>query len=98
MRIIAFVIPALVACAADDETAVLSPPNAEPLAGCAIACHGADTSNAPPKSVSGATATTATAVGAHQVHLTASPAWHRTLVCADCHVVPDTTGAPGRCS
>ena len=26
-------------------------PNDEPLAGCAMACHGADSSNAPPKSI-----------------------------------------------
>jgi len=72
-----------------------TPPNAEPLAGCAMACHGADSSNAPPKSVSGATDTSSTAVGAHQQHLNPSPAWHAKVDCADCHVVPATVDAPG---
>jgi len=71
------------------------PPNADPQAGCALACHGADVSNAPPKSISGATDTTSTAVGAHQAHLVASPAWHHRVDCADCHVVPDRVDAPG---
>lgn len=86
----------LVACIGDinaiqDER----PPNADPLAGCAIACHGADISNAPPRSLGGATETTAIAVGAHQAHLVASPAWHHKVECADCHVVPDRVDAPG---
>jgi hypothetical protein len=73
----------------------LDPPNTDPLAGCSLACHGDDTSNAPPKSVANLTDTTATAVGAHRAHLVASPAWHRAVECADCHVVPETIGAPG---
>jgi predicted CxxxxCH...CXXCH cytochrome family protein len=76
-------------------TADQTPPNADPLSGCSIACHGDDTSNAPPKSVSGATDTTATPVGAHQAHLIASPTWHHKVECADCHVVPATVDAPG---
>jgi predicted CxxxxCH...CXXCH cytochrome family protein len=75
----------------DDEI----PPNADPLTGCAISCHGADTNNAPPRSVSGVTDTTAVAVGAHQAHLVASPTWHHKVECVDCHVVPQTVGAPG---
>jgi predicted CxxxxCH...CXXCH cytochrome family protein len=60
-----------------------------------MACHGADTSNAPPKSLGGATETTSTAVGAHQAHLVASPSWHLAVKCADCHVVPSEVGSPG---
>lgn len=71
------------------------PPNADPLNGCSLACHGTDTSNAPPRSISGTTETTAVAVGAHQAHLVASPAWHLKVECADCHVVPQTVDAPG---
>ena len=72
-----------------------SPPNADPQAGCASACHGADTNNAPPRSVSGVMATTARPVGAHQAHLVASPSWHRKVECGDCHVVPPSVDAPG---
>ncbi|HEX5061561.1 MAG TPA: CxxxxCH/CxxCH domain-containing protein [Kofleriaceae bacterium] len=70
-------------------------PNDEPLAGCAMACHGADSSNAPPKSISGATDTTSVGVGAHQSHMLAAPTWHRKVDCADCHVVPTDLGSPG---
>jgi predicted CxxxxCH...CXXCH cytochrome family protein len=73
----------------------VTPPNADPQAGCAIACHGDDVSNAPPRSVSAGTATTARAVGAHRAHLVASPAWHHAVACADCHVVPAAVGDPG---
>jgi predicted CxxxxCH...CXXCH cytochrome family protein len=72
-----------------------APPNSDPLAGCAMACHGTDTSNAPPKSLGGATDTSSTAVGAHQAHLVASPSWHLAVSCADCHVVPSEVGSPG---
>jgi predicted CxxxxCH...CXXCH cytochrome family protein len=72
-----------------------APPNAEPLAGCAMSCHGSDTTNAPPKSISGATGTSAVAVGAHQQHLTPASPWHRSVECADCHVVPTEIGSPG---
>src|SRR4051812_49394754 len=88
----------LVGCgfqAGDSTGSDMMPPNADPQEGCAIACHGADTSNAPPKSISGVTATTARPVGAHQAHLVASPAWHRAVECGDCHVVPATVDAPG---
>ncbi|HEY5920279.1 MAG TPA: CxxxxCH/CxxCH domain-containing protein [Kofleriaceae bacterium] len=71
------------------------PPNSEPLAGCALSCHGSDTSNAPPKSISGSTETSATSVGAHQQHLDPASTWHRKVQCADCHVVPSDVNAPG---
>jgi predicted CxxxxCH...CXXCH cytochrome family protein len=73
----------------------VAPPNFDPLLGCAFSCHGSDTSNAPPKSIMGATDTSAVAVGAHQQHLDPSPTWHRRVECADCHVVPDQVAAPG---
>jgi predicted CxxxxCH...CXXCH cytochrome family protein len=79
----------------DGTSADLSPPNADPQAGCSSGCHGADTSNAPPRSISGVTATTGRGVGAHQAHLAASPSWHLQVACSDCHVVPATVGAPG---
>ena len=72
-----------------------APPNADPQAGCAIGCHGTDTSNAPPKSISGAMETTAVAVGAHQAHMNAAPTWHLKVECSDCHVVPAEVGSPG---
>lgn len=72
-----------------------APPNADPQAGCALACHGTDNSNAPPKSIAGATDTTAVAVGAHQAHMNPSPTWHLRVACADCHVVPADVGSPG---
>lgn len=72
-----------------------APPNAEPLAGCAMSCHGGEASNAPPKSISGATDTSAVAVGAHQQHLDPASAWHRKVECADCHVVPSDVSSPG---
>ncbi|MBZ0234485.1 MAG: CxxxxCH/CxxCH domain-containing protein [Deltaproteobacteria bacterium] len=75
----------------DDE----APPNADPLLGCSLGCHGTDSSNAPPRSVSGQTDTTAVGVGAHQAHVDVAPTWHRKIECADCHVVPATLGAPG---
>ncbi|HWU88409.1 MAG TPA: CxxxxCH/CxxCH domain-containing protein [Kofleriaceae bacterium] len=71
------------------------PPNADPQAGCAIGCHGTDSSNAPPKSISGATETTSVAVGAHQQHLNVAPTWHRQIACVDCHVVPAEVDSPG---
>jgi len=78
-----------------DSPPVNPPPNAEPLLGCAIDCHGDDNSNAPPKSMSGATETTSIAVGAHRAHLTVASAWHRPVVCGDCHTVPAAVEAPG---
>lgn len=96
MRVAVFVLAlGMFACVGSIDSGDQSPPNADPLAGCATSCHGADSSNAPPRSVSGTVDTTATAVGAHQAHLVASPAWHHKVECADCHAVPDRVEAPG---
>lgn len=85
----------LASCVGGIETSEVAPPNAEPLLGCALACHGAETSNAPPKSISGATDSGSKAVGAHQQHLNPSPSWHQRVACADCHVVPTEIASPG---
>ena len=58
----------------------------EPAQNC-IACHGNVDNAAPPADPSGNTATSAPGVGAHQQHLGIS-AWHATLACAECHIVP----------
>jgi predicted CxxxxCH...CXXCH cytochrome family protein len=71
------------------------PPNREPQAGCAAACHGNDVSNAPPKSLSGVTETTAVGVGAHATHLSKASTWHAPILCSDCHVVPADVNSPG---
>ncbi|MBS1124636.1 MAG: cytochrome family protein, partial [Deltaproteobacteria bacterium] len=71
------------------------PPYAETNAGCASGCHGADTTSAPPTSLSGGTDTSSVAVGAHRQHLSSQGSWHRAVACADCHVVPDVVGAAG---
>lgn len=60
--------------------------------GC-TSCHGS-TNSAPPKDLDGNTAPTMPGVGAHQAHLTASP-WRRAINCSSCHVVPQTSDAPG---
>src|SRR6478735_7052313 len=93
---IAVIVCAAMGCAGDlGRTDDPRPPNDDPTGGCAIDCHGDDNSNAPPKSVSGATDTTSVAVGAHQAHLDALPAWHHRVECADCHVVPAAVDSPG---
>lgn len=73
----------------------MPPPFADSQAGCAFECHGDGTSNAPPTSMSGATATTDVAVGAHREHLSVASTWHRQVECLDCHVVPAEVDAPG---
>lgn len=50
-------------------------------------CHGDAESPAPPRDLSGATATTAPGVGAHRAHLTASDR-ARAVPCDTCHQVP----------
>ena len=91
-----FIAVGLAGCSFDRiESVFAPPPNAEPLLGCSLDCHGDDNSSAPPRGASGATATTERAVGAHRVHLTAEPEWHAPIACADCHVVPETVDAPG---
>jgi predicted CxxxxCH...CXXCH cytochrome family protein len=82
-------------CSFESPPDSIPPPNADPQAGCAIDCHGDDTSNAPPKSMSGATETSSVAVGAHREHMNVAPTWHRQIQCGDCHVVPGEVGAPG---
>jgi predicted CxxxxCH...CXXCH cytochrome family protein len=91
----AFALIACTGCLSGIEDTGEAPPNADPQAGCALACHGTDTSNAPPKSVAGAVDSTATAVGAHQQHLNIAATWHRVVKCGDCHVVPGSVEAPG---
>src|SRR4051794_3608615 len=79
----------------DDSGSEQPPPNVDPQLGCSSSCHGGDTSNAPPMSITQATATTSVGVGAHQAHMTVAPSWHRAVQCADCHVVPAEVGSPG---
>ncbi|MFN0249152.1 MAG: CxxxxCH/CxxCH domain c-type cytochrome [Kofleriaceae bacterium] len=69
-------------------------PASEPLAGCAMACHGTQTSNAPPRDLAGNTDKTAPGVGAHQAHLQPS-AWRQAMACTSCHLVPASVDAPG---
>ncbi|MGC4121181.1 MAG: CxxxxCH/CxxCH domain-containing protein [Myxococcales bacterium] len=53
-------------------------------------CHGGtdNQTGAPPTSVSGLTATTALAVGAHSAHLAASSNLSKPVACSECHAVP----------
>lgn len=55
-------------------------------------CHGDPVakSAAPPKGTKGETATTQSAVGAHQAHLRPST-WRRDVLCNDCHALPVMT-------
>jgi predicted CxxxxCH...CXXCH cytochrome family protein len=57
-------------------------------------CHGSAANYAPPIGLGGKTETTARGVGAHQSHLQAS-AWHKEIVCAECHLVPAAVGDVG---
>ncbi|MBI5510816.1 MAG: CxxxxCH/CxxCH domain-containing protein [Deltaproteobacteria bacterium] len=57
-------------------------------------CHGSGGDPAPPKDLAGNTATTAAGVGAHRQHLATSN-WHKTVLCADCHVQPATVDEAG---
>src|SRR5512140_1912536 len=58
-------------------------------------CHGG-VNSAPPKDVSGNTATTAIGVGAHQVHLVGPRTLSNTMInCSDCHHVPDSVYQAG---
>lgn len=53
-------------------------------------CHGGASGNAaPPRAVTGETASTALGVGAHQAHLTRST-FAAPIQCGECHVVPQT--------
>jgi predicted CxxxxCH...CXXCH cytochrome family protein len=91
----ALIAAAVAACGFESPPDSIPPPNADPQGGCAIECHGDSTSNAPPKSMSGATETTSVAVGAHRAHLNVASTWHRMVECGDCHIVPATVDAPG---
>lgn len=78
-----------------DDPADEPPPNADPQAGCALGCHGTETSNAPPQNLAGVTDTTTVGVGAHRAHVVVAATWHRQVECSDCHVVPEEVGSPG---
>ena len=56
-------------------------------------CHG-DENAAPPRDVSGHSASSASGVGAHQAHVLGSPT-SRAVPCAECHTVPDDVLAAG---
>lgn len=98
-RTLALVVSGLLGCVGElvplDDGGDEPPPNADPLLGCSLGCHGGDTSNAPPNDLAGQAATSLIGVGAHQAHLDPAPDWHRAITCADCHAVPQTVGAPG---
>lgn len=84
---------ALSGCSSIDGTG--APPNADPQLGCSIDCHGTETSNAPPKSITGVMETSVVGNGAHREHLRVASDWHRQVECADCHLVPASVGSPG---
>ena len=54
-------------------------------------CHGGANGPAPPQDTRGEVTTDARGVGAHQSHLNGG-AWHRPVVCEDCHKVPQAVG------
>ena len=58
-------------------------------------CHGSAANPAPPRDLSGNTATTALGVGAHQSHLLGRHAFAAPLDCTSCHPAPATVTAPG---
>ncbi len=58
------------------------------------ACHGSSDSPAPPNGVKGNTDPSDPGVGAHRVHVMASPD-HLAYGCETCHVVPSTPFDPG---
>ncbi len=57
-------------------------------------CHGSPVNPAPPVDTFGATDVSLVTVGAHQSHLGTS-AWHREILCRDCHRVPAEAADPG---
>lgn len=89
---------------ADDRCEVCHPPAAARHldgvvtvgdgAGCS-GCHGDATSPAPPRDLSGATATSAPGVGAHRAHLEAPHLLRGPIACATCHRVPARLGDAG---
>lgn len=60
-------------------------------------CHGDSESPAPPRSLSGETATTEMSVGAHRSHLAVSKTstFHAPVLCSSCHLVPDELQSAG---
>lgn len=78
-----------------DEAQDERPPLVDPQAGCALACHGTELGNAPPRGLGGITETTARGVGAHASHVGFIATFHRQVRCDDCHAVPATVAAPG---
>jgi len=56
-------------------------------------CHGSDDNAAPPRDVTGNTATSALGVGAHQAHLAGGDN-SRPVECGACHVVPRQSNEP----
>lgn len=57
------------------------------------ACHGDDSTGAPPRALDGSTARTSSGVGAHQRHL-GGGARTRPVSCATCHEVPAQAATP----
>jgi predicted CxxxxCH...CXXCH cytochrome family protein len=62
--------------------------------GCA-ACHGDETSPAPPRDVAGQTDESLASVGAHRAHLEARHRLRGPIGCTECHQVPASPLAPG---
>src|SRR5205823_1119844 len=60
-------------------------------------CHGnvQSQSPAPPRALTGETATTARGVGAHQAHLSGKFDISARIPCSACHVVPTVVDSPG---
>ncbi len=58
-------------------------------------CHGSGTIPAPPLDTRGNRDTTFRGVGAHRSHMEGDEAWHRRVVCEDCHTVPTSRDDPG---
>jgi predicted CxxxxCH...CXXCH cytochrome family protein len=63
--------------------------------GTCAACHGSPGNPAPPRDLSGNTATTALGVGAHQAHLKGLHQISAPVACTVCHVVPADLHSPG---
>ncbi|MCC6523414.1 MAG: CxxxxCH/CxxCH domain-containing protein [Polyangiaceae bacterium] len=57
-------------------------------------CHGSAANAAPPGALSGASATDAVEVGAHQAHLV-DGSYRAAVACGECHVVPWSATDPG---
>ncbi|MCA9569380.1 MAG: hypothetical protein KC656_16145, partial [Myxococcales bacterium] len=79
-----FVLLLLIGCASE------APPAGEPACN---ACHGSDTSIAPPSALGGSTDRQSRGVGAHQIH--ASNGLGIPVACDACHIMPASLNAPG---